>query len=120
MLEWFKFGEGALRFSLNLSKCSYRFTNIFLITLYPFTPAPVHNSTFLYDGGLVLGGHQEVLDGIASFEVYLYTMLAANVLETFTEPSSVRYHHVNVDFLIVVGFLLVVVMYLVLCSILVC
>ena len=55
---------------------------------------------------LSLGDQQEVLDGIVSFEVYLYTKLTANILEAFTQPFSVRYYHVDVIFLIVIWFVI--------------
>ena len=53
---------------------------------------------------LIFVGHQEVLDGFASFEVYLYPMFTSNVLQVLTRPFPVRYHHVDVDFFVVAIF----------------
>ena len=82
-------------FFISFSKSSYKFTNILLITLYPVTL--IYHSTFLHDCVFI----QEVLDGMASFEVYFYPVLTANSLKAFTNPFSVRHYDVNVGFFIV-------------------
>ena len=61
------------------SKYSWRFTYIFLITLYLVPPIPYITPVFCVIASLSLGGHQEVLDGIASFQIYLYAMFIANI-----------------------------------------
>ena len=48
---------------------------------------------FFLDGILVFCSHQEVLDGIASFEVDLHSMLTACFLYTFTNSFIIRNHH---------------------------
>ena len=50
----------------------------------------------MYGGILIFGGLQEVLEGIASFEVYLYPMFTANVFKALTKPSNARHYHVDV------------------------
>ena len=47
-------------FRKSLSKCSCRFTNIFLITLYHVTLVHVYQSTFLSNGVLVLGASRRL------------------------------------------------------------
>ena len=49
---------------------------------------------------LIPRGHQEDLDGIASFELYLYPMFTANILKPFIKPFNVRHQNVNVVFLL--------------------
>ena len=46
------------------------------------------------DGIFVLWSHKEVLDGHASFEVYLYPTFAACLLDALTQPFGIRNHHV--------------------------
>ena len=43
----------------------------------------------------VLGSHQEVLDGGASFAIHLYPKLSANVLNALTESTIVWYHYIR-------------------------
>ena len=73
-----------------LSKCSCRFSNMFIITLHTGTLVYIYHSISQYDGVSILHSHQKVLNGSASCEVYLYPMLVTNVLYTVTEPFSVR------------------------------
>ena len=65
-----------------------------LITFYPVILIPLYHFTFLCDGILIFGGLQEVLDGIASFEIYLYPIFTSNVLKALTKPFSVRHFYV--------------------------
>ena len=55
MLQCSLMGEGALWESLNLSKSSYRYPNIFFIKLYHVTLIPIYLSTFLCDCVLIWG-----------------------------------------------------------------
>ena len=61
-------------------------------------------------GVSVLQGHQEVPEGSASFEVYLYTMFLTNVLDNFPEPFSVWYYHACAVFFYGSGLLLMLVL----------
>ena len=61
----------------------------------------LHITTFLCDGVLILGCHQKVLDGIASFKMYLYPCYC-NVLKALTKPFGVRHYHVYVVTFVVV------------------
>ena len=87
-------GRCLLMFLEPLTKHPRGFTNIFLIAIHPITPVSIDDPTFSHDRILVLWGHQEVLDGIASFTINLHPMSAAYLLEAFTQPSIIRYHHV--------------------------
>ena len=87
-------GWGLLAFFEPFSKCSGRLFNIFLITFHPITFISVDDPTFLQHRNLVLGGHQEVLDGDASSEVNLYPLLVASSLYTFTQALVVRHNHI--------------------------
>ena len=68
--------------------------------LFPVTPVTIYQFTFLCDGVLIFGGHQEVLDGDASFEMTFYPMFTANVLRTLTEFSVLRQYHVYIAFVV--------------------
>ena len=66
-------------------KSSHGSLNI-LLKLHPATLICIYHSTFLCDGALIFGGHWKILDGIASFEVCLYTRFTANVLKALLHP----------------------------------
>ena len=89
-------GRGFRAFFEPFSRRSCRLTNILLITLYPVTLLPIYHSTFLCNGALIFGHHQEVIDGVASFVVYLYPIFTPNVLKSLTMSFSVRHSHVDV------------------------
>ena len=94
VLKWSYIGEGAFRCSLNLSKCSWWLSNVFLITIHLVTFVSIYDSTFLLDGILIFWSHQEVLDGIASFKVNLHSMFTACFLYAFNDSFIIRNHHV--------------------------
>ena len=48
-------------------------------------------------------GHQEALDGVASFEMDLKPHLARNILKTFTKPFGLWDYHVNVPVAVALG-----------------
>ena len=75
------------------SKSSRGLSNIFLITVHPVTMITVDDSTLFLDWIFVLGRHQEVLDGSASFTMHLHPKFSANVFDALAEPSIVRYHY---------------------------
>ena len=54
-------------------------------------------STFWFDGVLIFGSYQEFLDGIASFEIYLYSMFTADILKVLTKLLNVRCYHVDIN-----------------------
>ena len=49
----------------------------------------------------MLGGHQKVLDGVASLEMDLDSHLATNVLEAFVQLLSKWCHHINIVIVVV-------------------
>ena len=64
-----KYWRGCLLMFLEpLSKSHWGLSNVFLITIYPTAFLPIDDPTLLQDWILVFWGHQEVLDGIASFK----------------------------------------------------
>ena len=64
VIDW---GACLLMFSEPLSKCSWGFTYVFLITVNPAMPISTDDHTLLEDWILILWGHQEDFDGITSF-----------------------------------------------------
>ena len=64
-----------------LSKCPW---GLFLVTFHPVIFVSMYDSTFLLDGILMLGSHQEVLYGIAFFKVDLHSMFTACFLYALT------------------------------------
>ena len=90
------YGRGGFQVFLEpFPKCSLGFSNIFLITVHPVTMISVDDPTLFLDGILVLRSHWEVLDGSASFTMYLHLKFFANVFDTLAEPSIVRYHYIG-------------------------
>ena len=81
VIDW---GGCLLMFSEPLSKCSSGFTYILLIAVNSATLIPIDDPTLLKDWILILWGHQDALDGMESFEVYLDTMFATNLFEALT------------------------------------
>ena len=79
------------------------FPSIIFIKLYTVIPKLIYHSTFMCDGVLILEDHQKVLDGGASFAIYLYPMFTSDVLKTPTKSSSVRHYHVNVVVFVVLS-----------------
>ena len=68
----------------------------------PVKLIPIYHFIFLCDGVLIFGGHYELLDCIASDEVYLYPIFNANVLKVLTKSFSVRHYNVDVATFVVV------------------
>ena len=90
------------------SKYSCGFFNTLLTTLNPITLTSTYHSNILCDTVLILEGHQEVLDGIASFEVYLYPIFVENVFKALTKPFSLRHYHVDFVSFVVVRFVVAI------------
>ena len=83
----------------SLSKCSARITNVFFLVIHPCTLKSVYHPT-ISEIIFVLWGDQEFSDGLASFEVHLFAMLAANVFVTLTQPFGVRHKYMNIIFVV--------------------
>ena len=94
VLGWSYIGKGAFWCSLNLSKCSWWFSNVLFITLNPVTFISIYDCTIFKDRIFVLWSHEEVLDSHASFKVLLYPMFTAYSLDALTQPFGIRNHHV--------------------------
>ena len=84
-------------------KGPYRFPYVLLITIYPIALVAVYYSTFLCDVILVLWGHQKASDGVAPLEVGLDAHLTTNVFETFIKFPGIRFNHMDVITVVVVG-----------------
>ena len=82
-------GGGFLVFFEPLTKGSWGLSYIFLITLQPSIFVTIDDPTLLLHRIFILGGHQEVFDGGTSFEIYLYTIGAAFLLDTFTQSPII-------------------------------
>ena len=96
MLLWSYMGEVGFRCSLNLSPKILEFSPIYSSSQStPVTLISVDDSTSLLDWISVLGSHQEVLDGGASFAIHLYPKLSANVLNALTESTIAWYHYIR-------------------------
>ena len=78
-----------------LSKCSGGFSYIFFIALHSTTFVTVDDPTLLQHRIFVLGGHQEVFDGCASFEIDLYPIVVTFLLHTLTQPFVVWHCYVR-------------------------
>ena len=73
-----------------------RLPYVFLLIIHLVTLRPLDYPTSLSDIIAVLGGHQEVLDSVASFEMDLDFHPSGITLKTFAMPFGVWDHHVNV------------------------
>ena len=96
VIDW---GGGLLMFFKPLSKCSWGFTYVFLIAVNPATLKSIDDSTLFQDWILILGGHQEALDGVSSFKVHLHTMFATDLIEgNYAFPTDLKdaYLHVPI------------------------
>ena len=67
-----------------LCKGSCRFSNILFFTPIFTTFVPVYDPTLVGDRIFVLGGHQQVFDGLTSSKVYLYLIFLASVFDPLT------------------------------------
>ena len=82
-------------FSEPLCKCSAWFPRIFFITVHPATPQSVDHSTLLQDVIFVFGVHQEVLDGMASFEIHFNPIFSADVFAALTHALDIWDYYVR-------------------------
>ena len=102
-------GRGHKELLEPFTKSSCRLPYAFLITTYLVILVPVDYSTFLSDIIPIIGGHQEILDGVASFEMYPDPYIIMNILIAFAKPLDVWDHHVNVPVVAVaVGWMVVI------------
>ena len=79
-------GWGLLVFFEHLSKSSGGLSYILLITLHSITFVSIDDPTLFQHRILVIGGHQEVLDGNTSSEVDLYPMFVASYFTLSLSP----------------------------------
>ena len=86
---------GPGKFFVSFTKWSSRFTNILFFTVHHATFLSIDGPTFLDNGIFVLWGHQKISDGLASLDMHLDAMFAADVLAAFTEPFGVWHHCVS-------------------------
>ena len=82
-------------FSEFITKCSAWLLYIFIFTVYPSTLVSINHSTFLQYVISVLGVHYEFFDCIASFEIHLYAMLAADNFAALTQSFHTGHHNVG-------------------------
>ena len=78
-----------------LFKIPSSLTNILIITINPVTLIPVNDPTFFVYWVFVLWGHEVVLDGLATFQVYINPILLENVFVALTEPLMVWDHNLG-------------------------
>ena len=71
------------------------FPYVFIITCEVPTLIPIDGITLEDHGVFVLRGDQEVLDGVANFEVSLDTIPTIDLFDTFTKTLCVRYDYVT-------------------------
>ena len=79
------FSKSLFKCSKSLFKCSCRFNNIFFNTLSHVMLVAIYHSTSLCNCVFFIEATNSFLM-VFSFEVYLYSILGSNVLETITEP----------------------------------
>ena len=65
-----------------------------MITVNPATFESVYDPTSFKDWVFILRGHQEVLDGMTSFQMHFNVIFLTNSLIALTQPLMVRYHYV--------------------------
>ena len=87
-------GRWLLMFFEPLFKHPWGFSNVFLITVHPITFISADDPTLLHDWIFIFWGHQEVLDGIASFKVDLHSKSAEYFLQALAKSSIIKHHHV--------------------------
>ena len=71
------------------------FPYIFIITGEVTTLEPIYGPTFADHGVFVLGGDQQVPDGITTFEISQYAIPPTYLHDTFTETLCARYNNVT-------------------------
>ena len=75
---------------------------VLLFTISIGTLKPVHYSTFLHDLILVLGGHQEISDSVATLKMYLDSHLTTYSLRVFANPFGIGGHSEDIAVVVIV------------------
>ena len=102
-------GRGLEMFLEPVFKISGWFSYIFMITVIPATFESVYDPTSFKDWVFILRGHQEVFDGMTSFQMHLNAIFFTSSLVALTQPLMVRYHYVCFwSFVVVSGWLLAI------------
>ena len=65
-----------------------------MITVNPATFESVYDPTSFKDWVFILGSHQEVFDGMTSFQMHFNAIFFTSSLVALTQPLMVRYHYV--------------------------
>ena len=86
-----------------IPKCPARLTYVFFCAVDVWAFVFVNNPTLLSLLSLSFWCHEKLLDGLCSFEMYLYALFIASPLELLSQPLYVGYHHGDVSVLVVVG-----------------
>ena len=82
-------------FFVSFTKGHGGFPYVFIITCHAPTLIPVDGITLGDHGVFVLGGDQEVFDGVATFEVHLDTIPTTDLFDTFTKTLCVGYNYMT-------------------------
>ena len=79
------YGAGGLQmFFVPLSKSSWCFCNILLVTFQSITFEPINYATLFCYVVFIFWCHQFIFQGLSTLKVHLNAILFANVLEAFT------------------------------------
>ena len=77
---------GAFRCSLYLSKCSWCFSNVLLITFQPITFEPVNCATLFCYVVFIFWCHQFIFQGLSTLKVHLYAIFLPMFLKLSLSP----------------------------------
>ena len=92
-----------------LSKCSSCLSYVLLITFQPVTFVSINYTTLLGDVVLIFRCHQFIFNGFPTFEMNLYAISFADVLEGFTESFIVWNSYVAFTYGLIVFVVVIVV-----------
>ena len=87
-------GRGLKMFFEPIFKISGWLSYIFMITVNPATFESVYDPTSFKDWVFILGGHQEVFDGMTSFQMHFNAIFLTSSLVALAQPLMLRYHYV--------------------------
>ena len=103
-------GEGSWGIPWDFPQNSHRLPYVLLIAIHLVTLVPVDYPTFLSDIIPILGGQEELLDTVSSFEMDLGLHLIANFLKAFAKPLGIWDHQVNAPVVVLaIGWIVVMV-----------
>ena len=89
-------------------KCSSRLSNVLLQTIYVWAFEYLDYPTLLKFVVLILGCHEKCFYGVGTFEVYLYSLVAAYPFEFLSQSLYIWNHYGNVLVVVVVSSIVVV------------